>query len=158
MIKVNDIDWNNVILSILPLLGVVVGGLTTYFAQSKIEDKKITREREKEEERKEIEKLEVYSQILMKHGEMLVYTYIDHGYTEFDSKVYKEHFRPIIFLKIYLLDNDIIDIVRTIDRKLMNIENREEVYGQPITISEGTELSDLFYDLIKRIDTELKEY
>ncbi len=150
--------WSDLVLGVLPLLGVAVGGLTTYFAQSRIEDKKITREREKDEERKEIEKLKVYSQILKKDGEMLVATYVGPGYTDFDSEMYSEHIRPILFSKIYLLDNEIIDIVRKIDNKVMYIENRKGVTGEGISVPENTELSDLFDTLIEKIDAELKEY
>lgn len=116
---------------IMPLIGVLIGGLITYFVQTKAirethknERKKIEKENIKKE--KEL-KYQAYNQILLNDAIESVNTFDLHYGWELNYNKYAENVRPILFKVFHLLDGKVAD-------ELLKIENtyaKIEAMGEP---------------------------
>ena len=116
---------------ILPLIGVVIGGLITYFVQTKTIRENHKHERKKIEDeniKKEKElKYQAYNQILLNDAIESINTYDFHYGWELNYNKYAENVRPILFKVFHLLDEKVAD-------ELLKIENtyaKIEAMGEP---------------------------
>lgn len=116
---------------ILPLVGVVIGGLITYFVQTKAirETHKFEREKIEEENIKKDKELkyQAYNQILLNDAIESINIYDFHHGWELDYNKYAENIRPVLFKVFHLLDGKVAD-------ELLKIENtyaKIEALGEP---------------------------
>ncbi|WP_153733320.1 hypothetical protein [Sporosarcina obsidiansis] len=147
-----NITWTQIVNSLLPLLGVAVGGIATYMTQTNVLKRQLSRELEKEKQVENIARLKIYSEILKLVGEheMIVY---DGGREKFNLKVYRANFRPKFFSEFYLLHQDLADDVRSMDITIAEAE----LTGYMDREMSGS-LSRTFNNLIEKIEIYLKEY
>ncbi|MFC5587537.1 hypothetical protein ACFPRA_01270 [Sporosarcina soli] len=143
--------WSQIITSLGPLLGVVVGALATYVAQTNSLKKQWEREEAKEKEKKHIEKLLMYSEILKLDGEHLMQVNIGGGYNEFNTITFNEKFRPVFFSKFYLIDQNIADNIRNMDFIIAAGNYFEELEQQ-----QEDELIILYTNIIRDIENHIK--
>ena len=116
---------------ILPLIGVVIGGLITYFVQTesikenhkhelkKIEEENIKKNREM--------KYQAYNQILLNDAMKSINIWDMHHGWELDYNKYADYVRPILFNVFHLLDEKVADELL----KIENIYSKIEAIGEP---------------------------
>ena len=105
---------------LMPLLGVVVGGLITFTTQSIMTMKQIKRDKEREDNVNNLQRLKVYSDILKIDGEFTVCNLTEKG-VEFETTVYYQELRGSLYSHFYLLHPTISHCVREIDKVLSQI-------------------------------------
>ncbi|WP_060210479.1 hypothetical protein [Sporosarcina koreensis] len=147
-------NWSQLIIGLLPLLGVAVGGYATYFTQSKTLNRQLDRDKEKEKEAKNIERLTVYGEILKLDGEnSMSKKSLMKDFEEFNLATFITEFRPIFFSKFFLLDQDVAELVRKMDSVL--IGERESIYLSP---RQNTLLLESYNQIINSIEIHLENY
>lgn len=121
-------DWSLLLTGTLPpLLGVIVGGFATYYTQTNALKKQFDREIEKEKEARDIESLKVYSEILKLDGENLILEPDGGNVIDFNLEVYRSKIRPVLYSKLYLLDQSVMDKVRNMDYVISEADFNEEL-------------------------------
>ncbi|MGR9593668.1 hypothetical protein [Bacillus thuringiensis] len=115
------------------LLGVVVGGLITFFIQQATIRKQQEWDRKKMEldthNKNEARKFEVFSQILHAHAKHFVLEYSMHGPPKLNEGRYSRHIRPLLYEIYHLLDESIarkIEKIEYIHEKQFAMEEGEE--------------------------------
>ncbi|QPQ35883.1 hypothetical protein [Lysinibacillus sp. JNUCC-52] len=146
-------NWYQIFVGVLPLLGVIVGGGITFLTQNNTLNKQMRRDSEKEKESQRIEKFLIYNDILKLDGEFQMQFYAGGGFTEFNIKNYRENFRPIFFSKYHLLDQEIAYNVREMDRIIMAADFFEEIERE-----QNDQLLLIFDKILTEIENILKEY
>lgn len=147
-------NWSEIYPGIFTLLGVFVGGVTTFLTQKITLDKQLKSEKEKEKEERNIERLKVYSEILKLDGENEMQAYEQRfGGTALNIKTYQEKFRPVFFSKFYLIDIEVAESVREMDN-VIGIAN----FFANLESSQNDELIRLYNQIIFDIEKHLKSY
>lgn len=147
-------DWSQFLTGTLPpLLGVIVGGLATYFTQTKTLNKQFKREIEREKQERDIERLKVYSEILKLDGENLMLEYVGGGSADFNLKAFIAELRPIFYSKFYLLDQVVADKVRNMDSIIAAANFYEE-----LDIEQNDRLIIIYNEIISDIEVNLISY
>ncbi|OEH54000.1 hypothetical protein AQ616_09435 [Oceanobacillus sp. E9] len=102
--------------AVLPLIGVVVGGIITYLTQTKHhKDNELKKERS--------DKLRAYNEILrLEAYSPLIYPTHHYEQKEFAWKLYEKNSRNILFKNLHLFDEEIIKRVLKIDGIFQKIE------------------------------------
>ncbi|EJV49972.1 MULTISPECIES: hypothetical protein [Bacillus cereus group] len=101
------------------LLGVVVGGLITFFIQQATIRKQQEWDRKKMEldthNKNEARKFEVFSQILHAHAKHIVLEYSMHGPPQLNEVKYSKYIRPLLYEIYHLLDYTIVGKIEKIE-------------------------------------------
>ncbi|PED17648.1 hypothetical protein [Bacillus toyonensis] len=101
------------------LLGVVVGGLITFFIQQATIQKQQEWDRKKMEldthNKNEARKFEVFSQILHAHAKHIVLEYSMHGPPQLNEVKYSKYIRPLLYEIYHLLDYEIVGKIEKIE-------------------------------------------
>lgn len=147
------VDWSQIFTGLLPLLGVLVGGLVTYITQNSAINKKNMQEKEKEILAKKIELLEVYNIILKLDGENQMQEHVGGSLIEFNIIVFKDKMRPVLYSKYHLLHNDIADILRRMDSILTL-----GMFMNEYQIEHHDQLTDLYNNLLNNIEQHINRY
>ncbi|MCU4898072.1 hypothetical protein OB968_02695 [Bacillus cereus] len=133
---------NELIKALPSLLGVVVGGLITFFIQQATIRKQQEWDRKKMEidtqNKNEARKFEVFSQILHAHAKHIVLEYSMHGPPELNELKYSQYIRPLLYEIYHLLDESItrkIEKIEYIYEKQFAMEEAEE--GDIETLTEN---------------------
>lgn len=146
-------DRFQVFIGILPLLGVIVGGFITYLTQTRVFNKQVKRDERKEIEAKKIERLLVYNEVLKLEGEILMQSYIGGGLAEFNIEAYREKFRPLFYSKYHIINQDIAQEVRNMDRIIMAADFNEELDQE-----QNDSLLTIFHKIISLTEKYLELY
>ncbi|MGG0412965.1 hypothetical protein [Peribacillus simplex] len=140
------------------LIGVVIGGLITFFIQRSTIKKQQQWDREKLRidnfYKSEAEKFKTYNKILEIDATRLIHHHYDSidGGNKLDKKNYDTYVRPLLFEVFHLLDREVAAEVN----KIEDIFEREYVKGtEP---SDKKNLSDSYIKIIKLIKQQFKEY
>ncbi|MEK5038965.1 hypothetical protein [Sporosarcina sp. FSL K6-3457] len=145
-------DWTVLLAAIIALSGVLVGHISTYFTQNATLNKQIKNEIRRDKKAENIERILVYNEILKLEGEVQMLT--DAGdHAEFDLEAYREKFRPILYSKFHLLDQDISIFVRGIDI----IITSTDIFGE-IGRRNNDKLVELFNKMIVDIEKHIDNY
>lgn len=122
------------------LLGVVVGGLITFFIQQATIRKQQEWDRKKMEldthNKNEARKFEVFSQILHAHAKHFVLDYRMDGPPELKENIYFEYIRPLLYEIYHLLDDPIvreIEKIEYIHEKQSAMEDEDEGDREALT-------------------------
>lgn len=111
------------------IIGLLIGSFSTYITQSKIKEKELKREQEKDKQIAITGCLEVYNEILKLDGEInLISNYGEENYI-FQIGTYNEKLRPILYSKFHLLHKNVAEKVRSLDKIKKDehrIENKED--------------------------------
>lgn len=149
-------EIENIINNVLPLFGVLIGGLITYVVQSKsiketqkFEQKKIINEKNQRDE--EI-KFKAYNKVLLNDGVEPIHIWDMHHGGELDYKNYVKYVRPELYNVYHLLDKEIA-------KELIKIENifaRQNAWEEA---DEGDQesLSQSYLNIINTIKQKYKE-
>ncbi|MFK9119087.1 hypothetical protein ACJEBK_19690 [Peribacillus frigoritolerans] len=148
------------LLKALPsLIGVVIGGLITFFIQRSTIKKQQKWDREKLRidnfYKSEAEKFKTYNKILEIDATVEIhhhYDSIEGGY-RLDLKKYFTYVRPLLFEIFHLLDDEVATEVN----KIEYIFEREYMTGEEQP-SDKKNLSDSYLKIIKLIKQQFKEY
>lgn len=146
-----------ILVTILPLIGVLIGTISTYFIQTS----SFKRQQKWEKEKMEIQfiqeqmkkKLESYNRIIKAHSESMVIDWHPHtGESSFKGQPYMDKIRPELYDSFHFLHPDIADAVMEID----SIGERWEVMGDD---PDDEELLISHYTfIIDSIKKELNDY
>jgi len=146
------LDWAQVINFILPLIGVVVGGMITYLTQISYLNKQFKTEKLKDLEGKNTTRLLVYNEILKLDGENLMRLTDEYGYAEFNGKIFIEKFRPHFYSNFHLIHQEIANKLIEMDSILI----AERIYEGEV-IEESANLLPLYDDILDLIYSKQKE-
>ncbi|SDJ73568.1 hypothetical protein [Salimicrobium halophilum] len=136
---------NETIQAFLPLLGVLLGGFISYFAQ--------THQQKKDEIRKDKRnKLLAYNTILKLDGSNTPLIHPTHYgmAVDFDYTVYKGKIREVLYDNLHLFDYEIANNIMEIDEVAL----RAEIMGPEHEDTE--EIYDLYKKVIEAIYTDYK--
>lgn len=138
------------------LLGVVVGGLITFFIQQSSIKKQQVWEREKMEldnfQKDEDRKFETYNKILQADGDHVIHDINHHtGAGILQTKAYNEHIRPLLFEIYHLLDEKVADEVENIE----NVFERQYIMEEEDPTDKEV-LSKSYLKIISLIKQEFK--
>ena len=136
----------------MPLIGVIIGGLLTYFTQAKIATNQLKREKEREKENKKAERFIVYNEVLKIDGEIQM-LYINSHIAEFNLQAYREKIRPLFYTRFHLLHEEIANSVR-----LMDIIISEADLSEELLLEEGERLIAFYSKILTEIEKEMKSY
>lgn len=120
-------NLENILPAVIAIFGVIVGSVSTYFSQSLLLKKQIKRDQEKEKELKLVETMDIYSKFLDVKGNVPVLQKIDSSTLEIDLDKYEKHIRPILMEKIYLIHDDVSQIIMNINRQIEVSNYNEEI-------------------------------
>lgn len=98
--------------------GAYIGGVITYFSQKSVISRQIEWDKTKEMRANKIEKLDVYSEILETNGVSGVIDYNGGRKVEVDLEIYEKDIRPILYKKLYYLDEDVAQFVKEMDDEI----------------------------------------
>lgn len=116
---------------IMPLIGVLIGGLITYIVQTKSikETHRFEREKIREEDTKKNKELKfkAYNEVLYNDTVEAINVYDMHSGWELNYKNYAKFVRPVLFNIYHLLDEEIAEELLRIE----NIYTRVEATGEP---------------------------
>lgn len=147
-------DWSQLLTGALPsLLGVIVGGMATYFTQTKTLKKQFKREVEREKQERNIERLKVYGEILKLEGENLMLQYMGGGRIEFNLKAFFTDRRPVFYSKFYLIDQVVADKIRNMDNIIGTANFYEELEQE-----QHDRLIIIYNEIIYNIEAHLISY
>ncbi|MGP4060025.1 hypothetical protein [Halobacillus sp. H74] len=150
-------SWVQIITGLFTLLGGISGGWITSYVNGKAQKDKLSiefsREREKEKQLKEEEKMEIYNSVLKVDGEHIMVTHIGGHFTELDTKIYKREIRPILYQKLHLINKDVANTLWAIDNKLAECEFNEDIEPE-----DDSYLSNEYWTLIENIREHIDDY
>ncbi|KXH86897.1 hypothetical protein [Sporosarcina sp. HYO08] len=146
-------DWSQLLIGVLPLIGVIIGSAATFITQSHKLKKQIKREIEKEKDERNIERLSIYSDIIKLDGENLMQEHIDGSTINFNLQAFSEKFRPVFFSRFYLIDQEVADKIR-----LMDYIIAESIFYEELLPDREKELIVLFNQMIIEIELHLRNY
>ncbi|MEC0089911.1 hypothetical protein [Paenibacillus macquariensis] len=153
-------------MSIDPVLGTLAGTLLGMFGafltnihKKRADEKDALRKRTWEKEDRDISELkdmknikyEVYNNILMKDGEVIIVTNAGNRLS-FDFISYSKEIRPLLFKKYHLLDLDVKDKVKKMDKKIAAMAFNEEATGY-----DEDDISSDYYRLIEMIENKYED-
>lgn len=156
--EMNNVMLKEIIIMILPLIGVLLGGVITFYAQQWSLKKTQNFEREKIEQDKqqfnENLKFKAYNTILINSGTYQIHLYDKETNGELDYEKYVKYVRPVLFEVFHLLDPEI-------RQELINIEYIYE--GKPFKKGEEAEsdkkkLRTHYVKIIQHIIAKYEEY
>ncbi|MGY6211457.1 hypothetical protein ACXEO8_15925 [Cytobacillus firmus] len=138
------------------MLGVVVGGLITFFIQQSSIKKQLEWEREKMEldnfQKDEDRKFETYNKILQADGDHIIHDINYHtGAGKLQTKAYNEYIRPLLFDIYHLLDEDVAEEVENIE----NVFERQYIMEEEDPTDKEV-LSKSYLKIISLIKQEFK--
>jgi len=138
---------------IATIAGLLVGSLSTYFSQSRMKEKELIRENEKEKQKILLDCLDVYNQILKLDGENILVSHLGGMFDSFKIETYKEKIRPILYSKFHLLNKDVADSVREMDNLIA-----EASYYEEFIDGQEQYLVSLYHKMIKAIEKHLESF
>lgn len=145
-------EWKEIWPAISTLLGVLIGGASSYLTQNNILNKQFNNEIERNKENLKNERFQVYNEILKIDGETLMQRQAGNG-TEFNFKGYRSKIRPILYLKFHLLDKDIASLVRGMDKIMSSADFNEE-----LTERDEDQLINKYNKIIEVIEKHLEQF
>lgn len=148
-----EVDWSQLLIGVLPLIGVIIGSTATYITQSHTLNKQIKRDIEKQKEDRNIERLSIYSNVIKLDGENLMQEQIDGNTINFNLQAFSEKFRPVFFSKFYLIDQEVADKIRHMDYIIA-----ESIFYEKLLPDREKELITLFNQMIIEIEKHLRDY
>lgn len=135
---------------IMPIVGVIVGSLISYFTQKNLYKKQVKEERLKQHKQFMVEKLEIYGRILKASYEHNLFINNYDGTVKLNYKRFNEVFRPLFYEKLYLMDSEVVIKLKTIDDFLIE----ESFLGNPIDPQHNL-LNNLFNEILDFINEEM---
>ncbi|MGG0669863.1 hypothetical protein [Sporosarcina koreensis] len=145
-------EWTALLVALIAFFGVLIGHFSTYFTQKNTVSKQINNEIRRDNKAENIERLLVYNGVLKLEGEVQMLT--DAGeYALFDLESYREKFRPILYSKFHLLDQDVSIYVRGIDVVITS----PDIFGE-IGRKNNDKLIELFSNMIVNIELHIDNY
>jgi len=138
---------------LLPMAGVIVGGLLTYITQSAIYKRNIQQEKYKYQREILIEKLEMYNEILKIEGYYVLEKMNGRFGLDFEFDIYKDNVRPVIFSKYHLLNKEMSNKIKEIDKCLASLIQFDDIskYDNDRALNE-------FYEFIRLIEKEIDNF
>ncbi len=147
-----EVTWAQVANFSLPLVGVIVGGVATYLTQRNMLNKQLNREIEQEKKQENIERLKIYGEILERSGGTEIGGY-DAGRYTFELGTYRREFRPLLFQKFYMLDQQIADLIRQMDSVIFEVNMNGSLENDA-----NDYLLRSYGKIIEHMENYLKEY
>ncbi|MNO65009.1 hypothetical protein D3C76_557480 [compost metagenome] len=95
-----------------------------------------------------LNKLKIYNKVLKLDGEVTVLSSYP---IEFNIKSYEDNIRPILFEEYHIIDQDIKDITKKIDRIIKTCNMIEEIQGE-----HNEELVNNYVKLLNKIDNHYR--
>ncbi|WP_186578038.1 hypothetical protein [Aquibacillus kalidii] len=142
---------------LIPVLGVLGGAYIGGYLSNKSQQESIKQNAEIENLRQRkheiIQTLEVYNSVLKIDGESLLVTPAGGTFVDFETELYQEGIRPLLYEKFHLIHSDVADIVRKMDQRIADCMFNEETED-----TDHDYLIKQYVDLIHRIQNHLKDY
>jgi len=143
--------------SVLPLLGVIIGGLITFYIQKNSLGKTHAFEREKIRldniAKDEEEKFKAYNRILLNNALHKVWEWDPNKGGEIDYAKYIKYIRPVLFDVFHLLDKKVADELDFIEQ----VYERQH-YEEDEQIDDRKDLSDSYLNIIAIIKQQFKNH
>lgn len=111
-----------IVTSVASLAATLVGGSITYFTQRSIAKQQFEKEHRAENEKLRREKLEFYGELLILEDQYQI-SNSDLSWV-LDVESYRENIRGTLYNKIYLLNSQMINCLREIDRIIREVEQK----------------------------------
>ncbi|MHA6261522.1 hypothetical protein ACXYMX_16805 [Sporosarcina sp. CAU 1771] len=138
------------------LLGVIIGGLITFFIQQSIVRKQQKWDGEKMKidkfHQEQTIKFQTFNKILQLNGSYEVLEHNIHYGRELNQNKYTEHIRPLLFDIFHLLDETIVTNVNSIE----DINERQFVMEEKAP-SDKEALSNSYLEILRLINEQFKE-
>lgn len=157
---IGTVEWNmsEIIKMILPLVGVVVGGLITFFIQQSVIRKQQKWDREKIEidnfKKGETKKLETYNRILEVDAIYIIHIHDHHtGKGTLKIKNFNQYVRPLLFEIFHLLDEEVANSLNNIEEICERQRVMEDDYPD-----DYEKLSDNYINIISEIKKQFRQY
>ncbi|PAD30044.1 hypothetical protein [Paenibacillus sp. 7523-1] len=155
----SDMQWSS---NLITAISTITASALAFYSAIRINKNNLLQEKEKVElsyqREDKIQKFIIYNKVLKYDGEHLVVKNDDEendDQTSFDIFYYKTYTRNVLYEKLHLLDQDIRDIVLSIDEEILIIELNPDDY---VAILERTNnLVKLYVSLISHVTHHYKK-